>query len=255
MVYKIIFEYDGTDFYGLERQKNLKTIAGEFEKVLEKIFASKLKVIYASRTDKGVSAENQVASFVSEKNFNLDTLTYKLNRLLDNNIRVKKIEIANNNFKANSNVLKKTYRYSLFLAPTLYPIEGKFCSLCYTTLDIKKIKNALKYFVGTHDFSSFCSANCEKENKVRTIYKFKITNKKVNKNNLKYSRLDFYITGNGFLQHMVRIIIGTLINIGSNKLDANMLPQIFENKNRNYTKNTVSASGLTLIDVEYKKTR
>lgn len=253
MVYKIVFEYLGEGFYGLERQKNLTTVAGEFEKVLKQIFSKNLKVIYASRTDKGVSALNQVASFESEKVFDLSTLKYKLNRMLDYRIRVKNISFENKNFKANKNVLYKTYRYSLFLAPTLYPIEGQFCNLCYEPLNIKLIKQAAKMFVGTHDFTSFASSDCEKENKVRTIYKFKVKYKKHKKNNLSFRKLDFYITGNGFLQHMVRIICATLISIGTNKLNIKDINKIFEEKNRTHTNNTLDSKGLMLIDIKYKK--
>lgn len=251
VVYKITFTYAGTNFYGLERQKQLKTVAGCFEAVVNKLFGN-VKVIYASRTDRGVSALNQVASFESDKTFNLNTLKYKFNRMLDDDIRVKLIEIAPLNFRANSNVKEKTYLYSLMLAQTLYPIEGQFSALCYQKLDIKKIKRASKQFLGTHDFSAFCAADCEKENKVRTIYKFKVEHKKIRQNGLTFEKLNFYITGNGFLQHMVRIIVGTLIDIGTGKLDAHSLPQIFSLKTRTYTQNTMPSKGLTLVEIKYK---
>ncbi len=252
MVYKIIFEYNGANFFGLERQKNLTTIAGAFEKGLNQIFAEKLKVVYASRTDKGVSAFMQVASFESDKKFNLETLKYKLNRLLDASIKVKAVEFAPADFRANKNVLCKTYRYSLFLAPMLLPLEGEFCAHCYKDLNIKAIKKASKFFVGTHDFSAFCSADCEKENKVRTILKFKITEQKIKDNFGTYKKLNFYITGNGFLQHMVRIIVGTLIDVGTGKIAVTDIPELLKSKTRTKTQNTMPATGLMLMEIMYK---
>ncbi len=251
MVYKITLEYLGTGFYGLERQQNLTTVAGTFESELNKICAAPQKVVYASRTDKDVSALCQVASFECDEVFEVANLKYKLNRMLNPRIRVKKVEIASGDFRANKNVESKTYRYSLFVGETLYPLETPFCAHCFEKLNISKIKKAAKMFVGTHDFSAFCSADCEKDNKVRTIYKLQVKQTKIK--NINGTRLDFFITGNGFLQHMVRIIVGTLVKIGKGELAPTDIPQLFKLTTREKTNLTLPATGLMLIDIKYKK--
>lgn len=251
MVYKITLEYLGAGFYGLERQQNLPTVAGFFEAELNKICASPQKVVYASRTDKDVSALMQVASFECDKHFEPANLKYKLNRMLDPRIRVKNVEIAENSFRANKNVLNKTYRYSLFVGETLYPLEAPFCAHSYEQLNVRQIKKAAKYFVGTHNFSAFCAADCEKENRVRTIYSLKVKQTKLNCVN--GTRLDFYITGNGFLQHMVRIIVGTLVKVGKGDLTPADIPALLTSTTREKTNLTLPATGLMLINITYKK--
>ena len=243
MRYKMTFSYDGSCFKGLQRQSNLKTVQGEIEKILSKIDEQKVDITCCGRTDTGVHAINTVAHFDLVKNIKIYNLIKHLNSNLNGEIYVKSIETVDNEFHARYDCIEKEYRYyinvgeyNLFKRNYIFQYNKK--------LDVNKMKEALKYLLGEWDFRSFCSDEKEKENCVRIINSIKV----LNENNI----IEIRIAGNGFLKHMIRNIIGVLIEIGSDKKDVSYMKEILDRKSREKLPKPVPSCGLYLYNVKYK---
>lgn len=244
MRYLMTFSYDGTNYSGYQIQKNKRTIQEEIEKVLKKINHDKEIKIYSSgRTDAHVHALNQKAHFDFEQ-FDVENLKYKMNKMLPNDIYIKKIEEVDNNFHARFSDKIKEYMYKINTLE-YNPFEANYIYQYNNHLNIEKMKEAIVYFIGEHDFTSFTASKGKKEDMVRTIYDATIEEKE--------GIIEIKFKGNGFLQYMVRNMVGFLIEIGEGKKEPAEVEKVLNLKNRIYASKTFSPVGLYLSDVLYVK--
>ena len=238
--------FDGRNYYGMQRQNDKPTIQGEIEKALKQLFNEDINLIYAGRTDRGVSAHKMVANFFVDTNIESDKIAFALNQFLPANIKIIKSSEVEDNFNSRLSSKCKTYCYSLYISKVELPIF-KFETCFKNKLNFRRMKKSIKYFKGTKDFTSFVTSSCEIENKVRTITKVKLERYK--QNNIEH--IKFYFTGNGFLYNQVRIMVGTIILAGLNKIKAKDIKNILLSKDRTKAGSVMPAEGLSLIDITY----
>ena len=243
MRYKIIFSYDGSKFNGYQKQKGISnTIQGRIEEALKDINNNKeTKFTSSGRTDKGVSAYMQVGSC----NIDVKITPYKLKRALNSrlhdSIHIIDVLEVDEDFHPRYMVKEKTYIYKINMGE-YNPIEKDYVNQLCKELDVDVIKEEIKFFEGTHDFSAFCSNEDKKEDCVRTIFK---TN--VEKDN---NYLIITFTGNGFLKYMVRVMVGYLIDVSLGKREKGKINNYFKSKEKVTTK-TAAATVLYLKEVKY----
>lgn len=235
--------YIGTRYFGWQIQPNKITVQGELEKALESVFNQKITTIASGRTDAGVSAFKQVVNFRVDTIIPVDRLKYILNDKLPKDIRVIDSYVVADDFNARFSAKRKTYVYNFYFGDVENALISEHSLFLKGTLDIERMSDACKYFLGEHDFTGFCSADTEVVDKVRTIYDIKIL-----KSDYDYKLI---ITGNGFLYNMVRIIMGTLIDVGYGKIKPNEITDIIESKDRKRAGYTVKPVGLILYNVQY----
>ncbi len=241
---KISLEYDGTNYSGWQWQKDTDlTIQQVLEDCLTKLNKSKVKVIGAGRTDAGVHAENQVANFELDVPIPLKNINKAINTILPKDIRCKDPEIMPQDFHARYDAKGKKYRYRISNQSYLSVFKRNYVYNIYQKINFAKMAKAIKFFEGKHDFASFMASGSDIENTVRTINKIEM---------LQYD--DEYwivIIGNGFLYKMVRIIVGTLIEVGLDKKEIRDIPYIFADQDRVKAGFTAPAKGLTMVKVYY----
>ena len=240
MRYFMRFSYNGSKFNGFQKQVDKRTVQGDLESVLSKIFNENIRVVASGRTDAGVHAYNQCLHFDSSKEVDFDKLKFSLNSLL-HNIYVKELYSVPDDFHARYDCTKKEYIYKINVGE-FDPIYEEYIYQYNKSLDIEKMKDACMYLIGEHDFRSFTSLDYEK-NCVRTIYSIDINIE----NDIIY--IDF--VGNGFLKYMVRNMVGLLIEIGSSKRDIDSVKKILDLKDRKEAGTCASACGLYLVNVNY----
>lgn len=234
--------YDGTNYCGWQTQNNKPTIQETIEKAMCLITGQDIKLFASGRTDAGVSAICQVAHFDAE-NLKKDIAGH-LNAVLPNDIRVISIEKTADNFNARFDAKKKTYRYYFYTGRVNNPYYDKFASHIKYSLNIGTMQSAVKCLNGAHNFKSFCAMHSSVNDYNRIIY-----NATLNENN---GLIVFEVTGNGFLYNMVRIIVGTLIDIGRGKITSSM-EDVINACDRECAGKTAEAKGLVLVNVEYGK--
>lgn len=241
---KLTIEYDGKDFNGWQKQPNKLNIQGEIEKAIYNITKEKVALIGSGRTDAGVHALGQVANFKTDSQIPIEKLAIAINSQLKNSIVIKNAEEVNERFHSRYNAKQKTYRYIINNSKTGSAIYRNLEYCFPIKLDVEKMKKAAKYFEGEHDFKAFKSSGTSSKNSVRTIYKAEVKQDK--------ERIIIELTGNGFLYNMVRIISGTLLDVGLGKILPEEIPNIIEEKNRQKAGKTLPPHGLYLVAVEYK---
>lgn len=234
--------YDGSRYYGFQIQKKpeMVSVQGEIQKALSIIYDREMKIFGAGRTDRGVHALNQVFHFDSEKEVDCDRLRYSMNRLLPPDIRILSLEAVSDEFHARFSAKKKHYRYIVNREED--PFMVHYALTWYKELDIEKIRKGMELFIGTHDFSCFCS-NRDKEDSVRTIYDFTLKEER--------NRLIFDIIGSGFRRHMVRMMIGTLLVLGDHQIDTIYIEDRLRNPDVGTTAYSANPKGLYLVEVSY----
>lgn len=245
--YKATIAYDGTDFSGFQIQPNARTVQGEIEKSLKIIHKkTPVRIHPAGRTDSGVHAQAMVFHFDFPKTIPQEGVFKALNVLTPSDITLNKLERVTDAYHARYHAIKKTYTFRIDnnLLPT--PFTRNFVYHHPYKLDRERAEEALEYLVGKHDFTSFCSAKTDKENKVRTIYKASV---EVNE---KTKEWIFTFMGDGFLYHMIRIIMGTLIPIADGRSEPICMKQILEAKDREAAGQTISPNGLWLEKIYYE---
>ena len=246
MRYLLTLSYDGSDFYGFQRQKDLITIQGELEKALHTILQEDITICASGRTDAGVHALGQVAHFDTNKEIaDLGKFKCSLNSLLPKSIDVLNIEQKSDDFHARYSAKKKTYVYKIYLSKTNEPLKRKYFHVCSYDLNVDKMKEAIKAIIGEHDFSAFCVENPQIKSNVREIYKAYIEEKDNGK------EIDIVLEGNGFLHNMVRSIAGTLVDIGRGRFEVQDMVKILESKNHQKAGKTLDGCGLYLYSVNY----
>ena len=243
MNYKITVEYDGTKYNGWQKQGNTKnTLQEKFENVISLMCGKETEIFASGRTDRGVHAKGQVANFKCDVDISAeDVLTY-LNRYLPEDVRVTDIREADERFHSRLNAVSKTYEY-LIVTKKPDVFIRKYVYYTDKAPDVEKMKSTAKKLLGTHDFSGFSSVGKTKKSTVRTV---NFINIEENDGLIKIS-----INGSGFLYNMVRIIVGTLYEIGIGKKDESVIDKIFESKSRENAGITMPAEGLCLKEVFY----
>ena len=243
MRYKATVMYDGTMFHGFQSQTDLRTVQDEIEKVLLIICKKKIIVYSSGRTDTGVHALGQVFHFDTDIKMEEWQMKNAINSTLPKDIYIKNIEIVDENFHSRFTPHIKTYKYVINLNE-YNPLDSNYCYYYRYHLDVEKMIDASKIFIGVHDFKSF-TKNHIIENTVRTIYAidFEINNQVIN----------IYFKGNGFLHNMIRIIVAMLLEVGNDRISKDDLKNILESKNRTLAPKLAPPNGLYLVKVEYNE--
>lgn len=241
----MIVSYDGAAFFGYQVQPNQRTVQAEIEDALKKMHKGTGIRIYASgRTDAGVHAVGQVIHFDSPYKIPANKWKIALNSLLPDDIAIHHAQLVPQDFHARFDVQKKEYRYKISINQDRDVFMRNYHYHFPFQLDYVAIKEAIKYFVGTHDFTSFCSAKTEIEDKVRTVYEIEFFE---DSNGV----LVFRFVGNGFLYNMIRIMVGTLLEVGQGTKKPMEIMEIIEAKDRKKAGKTAPGTGLYLWKVYY----
>lgn len=240
---KLTVSYDGTDFSGWQRQTDKTTVQQTIEDAIFSLTGERVKVVGSGRTDAGVHALGQVAHFDTKSTIPPSNFAKALNTILPLSVKVLKSEEVAKTFDASRTAKRKTYCYSLYKSDVILPLKERYSVMIRKDTDIKAMKNVAKLFVGEHDFKSFCASGSSVKTTVRTIYSVDIVEDG--------DDVKVYITGNGFLYNMVRIIVGTLVECGQKRLDESVVNKMLTENKRNIGGRTLAPKGLTLIGVEY----
>ena len=242
--YKFILTYDGTKYYGWEHQPKIdETIQGKIENVLSKMSEEDIEVIGCGRTDAGVSARGYVCNARLDESFDPNYVRDYLNRYLPDNICVDSCIIASDRFHSRYNAVGKTYRYTCYIGDTKPIFDRKYVYALEFKPDIEAMKAAAAILIGEHDFASFCSNPKMKKSTVRRVDSIDIK--------VDGDYLTFTYHGSGFLQHMVRIMTGTLLEVGEGKREASSMRELIDAKERAKAGACAPAHGLCLIKVDY----
>jgi tRNA pseudouridine38-40 synthase len=240
---KLIIEYDGKSFNGWQKQPTKLNIQGEIERAIGEITGEEIKLIGSGRTDAGVNALGQTANFKTNSSIPIEKIPLALNSKLKKSIVIVSAEEVDDSFHSRYNVKSKTYRYTINNSQNGSAIYRDMEYHFPIKLDVKKMKEAAKLFEGEHDFKGFKASGTSSKSSVRTIYKADVKQDG--------DRIYIELTGNGFLYNMVRIISGTLLDVGLGKIDVNDIPEIIDSKDRKRAGKTLPAHGLCLVKVEY----
>lgn len=240
---KLTLEYDGTSYYGWQKQNGMKTIQGELEEAIFNVTKEKCDLTGSSRTDAGVHAKGFIANFKTNSKVPPNKFREALNVKLPNDIVVVKSEEVEEGFHARYCAKGKTYEYFILNSDVPSALMRNIVYHYKYNLDVEAMKIAAKQFIGTHDFAAFKTQGSSVKGTVRTIF-----NVSVEKNN---EIIKISVKGDGFLYNMVRIIVGTLINVGRGKTDANDIINIISKKDRTLAGDCVPPNGLLLKEVYY----
>lgn len=240
---RLTVAYDGTNYHGWQVQPNGITIESELNRCLEDLFKEPIEVIGASRTDSGVHAMGNVAVFDTAARIPADKIAYALNQRLPEDIRIQKSEEVPIDWHPRHVQSRKTYEYRIYRARFAMPLKRLYSLFTYHGLDVNAMQEAVAYLEGEHDFKSFCQVGAQVQSTVRTIYSAEVLEQG--------DDLVIRICGNGFLYNMIRIIAGTLMEIGQGKRDPMDIIQILEARDRSAAGPTAPPQGLTLIKYEY----
>lgn len=236
--------YDGTEYCGWQKQKNeVKTVEETLENACKALFRADCPIIGTSRTDAGVHALGQRAVIDVETSIPTAKIPFAIRSFLPEDIVVKKAEEVESQFHPRYDCIKKTYCYTYYNDDFPNPIFRKNSVFVPQKLDILSMNQAAKYLIGTYDFQCFCAAGSQVSTKVRTIFDCV-----VEKNDC---FVTIKITGDGFLYHMVRIIAGTLLEVGKGKKKIEDIPGIIASKDRTKAGMTAPAKGLTLLETYF----
>ncbi len=240
---KLVLEYDGTAYHGWQVQPGLDTIQGRLEAALSRLAGLPVHVMGAGRTDAGVHALGQVASCKIDVRLDERALQRALNANLPPDIVIRNVATAAAGFDARRSARWKTYRYTLLRRPERSALAGRYSLHVPYTVDMEAMADAGRCLVGTHDFSAFRAGTCGAATPIRTV------SRAVWRAEGDVWR--FEIVGNAFLQHMVRIIVGTLLEVGRGRRGPGDVQQILASRDRRRAGKTAAAHGLCLVAVEY----
>lgn len=239
----LIVAYDGTNYHGWQMQPNAVTIEQILNEKLSELLKEDIQIIGASRTDAGVHAEGNVAVFDTNTSIPGEKISYALNHLLPEDIVIQESFEVEPDFHPRKCDSIKTYQYRILNRNFNLPVKGRNAYHFYRKLDIDKMREAAAYFVGKHDFKNFCSSHTQAKSTIRIIYSFDIEEED--------EEIVLTVSGNGFLYNMVRMLTGTLLDVGTGRMSPDKIPELLAAKERVHSPNTAPARGLTLLDIEY----
>ncbi len=234
--------YDGTNYHGWQLQPNVVTIESVLNEVLSALLKEEIRVIGASRTDTGVHALGNIAVFDTQARMPAEKFSYALNQRLPEDIRIQDSREVPLDFHPRRQNSRKTYEYRIYNSAFPMPVYRLYSHFTYVPLDVVSMQKAAEYLVGEHDFKSFCSVNTTAETTVRTIYDIAVERAE--------ELISIRITGSGFLYNMVRIIAGTLIEVGRGNWTPERMERILQACDRAEAGPTAPACGLTLVKYE-----
>lgn len=237
--------YDGTDYCGWQVQPNGDTIEGQLNKHLSELLGEPITVIGASRTDSGVHALCNLAVFDTQARMPAEKISYALNQRLPEDIKIQKSEEVAADFHPRKVATRKTYEYKIYNAQFPNPTMRLYSHFTYVPMDAEKMQEAAKHFVGEHDFAAVSTFKPEVESTVRTIYDLSVTREG--------DLITIRVTGNGFLYNMVRIIAGTLMEVGRGRMEPSFIPEMLASGDREKAGPTAPAQGLTLVSYTFEK--
>lgn len=242
---KLTVAYDGTNYCGWQVQPNGITVQEVLNHHLSELTKEKIETIGASRTDAGVHALGNIAVFDTNMRMPGEKFSYALNQRLPEDIRIEKSEEVPMDFHPRYRKSMKTYEYRILNRRFPIPTQRFYSHFTYVPLDVEKMREGAAYLIGEHDFKSFCGANAQVKTTVRTIYDINIQKEQ--------DMITIRIRGNGFLYNMVRILAGTLMEVGSGAAEPSKIKEILQARNRSAAGPTAPARGLTLVEIQYEK--
>jgi tRNA pseudouridine38-40 synthase len=249
MNFKLLIQYDGTDFHGWQVQENQRTVQGELERTVSLLEDAEVHVVGSGRTDAGVHAEGQVANIRLNRLFTPDKLRVAINGNLWRDVRILNVEKASDEFHARFSAKVKTYVYRVVNAPVMSPFWLRWAHHESRPLDVGRMNDAARLFLGEHDWTAFSAARSDVENRVRTIKSFTVESFWDARANS--SIIEFHISANGFLRYMVRSIVGTMLEVGRGEKDFDTIQTAIKGGDRSLAGITAPANGLTLLKVSY----
>ena len=242
---KLEIAYDGTEYHGWQIQPGEVTIEEIINRTLSELLREDITVIGASRTDSGVHAIGNVAVFDTDTRIPAEKICYAMNQRLPWDIRVQSSVEVSLDFHPRRVNSKKTYEYNILNRNISLPTKRLYSNFIYYNLDVKAMDEAAKYLVGEHDFKSFCSVKTQVSDTVRTIYRLDVEKD--------MDMIRMTVTGSGFLYNMVRIMVGTLIEVGRGARAPEDMKRILKGLDRSLAGPTAPANGLTLVGIEYDR--
>ncbi len=240
---RLTVAYDGTNYHGFQFQTNGVTIQSCLEDALFQLLGQRVRVIGASRTDTGVHALGNVAVFDTVSRMDAEKFSYALNRWLPEDIRIQKAEEVDPEWHPRKRVSRKTYEYRIYRGEFPMPLRRFYSYFTYRPLDVERMRRGAAYLVGEHDFYSFCQEPSRAQSTVRTLYLVELEEQG--------PELVIRVQGNGFLYHMVRILAGTLMEVGQGKREPESIREMLSARDRNAAGPTAPACGLTLVGYEF----
>jgi tRNA pseudouridine38-40 synthase len=249
MNYKLLLQYDGTDFHGWQIQANLRTVQGELTRVLSLLDDRQVTVHGSGRTDAGVHAEGQVANVHLQRDFAPDKLRNAINGNLDADARVISVDTVPDDFHARHSAIGKTYCYRVVKGRVISPFWNRYAISEARELDLETIRRCAELFPGEHDWTAFSAAQSDVESRVRTLSELNVSNRRESFGDAEM--IEFTVSADGFLRYMVRSIVGTLLAVGRHEIDETVVQRAIEEGDRSLAGPTAPAHGLTLVRVKY----
>lgn len=243
---RLTVAYDGTNYHGWQIQNNGITIESELNRALSELLGEQICVTGASRTDAGVHAMGNIAVFDTESPIPAEKISYALNQRLPEDIRIQGSEEVPSDWHPRRRNSRKTYEYRIYRSEFPMPVKRLYAYFTYRPLNVEKMRQAAAFFIGEHDFKSFCQAGSQAESTVRTIYSIDLEEQG--------AELVIRVCGSGFLYNMVRIIAGTLMEVGQGKREPESMEAVLQACDRSAAGPTAPAHGLTLVKYEFGKT-
>lgn len=241
---RLIVAYDGTNYHGWQIQKNAVSVEGVLTEALQELLGEEIELAGTSRTDSGVHALGNVAVFDTDTRIPPEKIAVAVNQRLPEDIRVMCSEEVASDFHPRYQVSRKTYEYSITNAKIQFPTKRLYSYFVYIPLDVERMRQTAEYFLGEHDFGGFCSVGSQVKTTVRTIYALDVLQDGED--------IRIRITGNGFLYNMVRIIAGTLIEVGMGRREPEMVKKAVDTADRKLAGPTAPPQGLTLVNIEFE---
>ncbi len=250
MNYRLLLQYDGTDFHGWQIQAELRTVQGELTRVLSLLNDREVVVHGSGRTDAGVHAEGQVANVHLQREFDPHKLRSAINGNLATDVRVLVADIVPEEFHARYSASGKTYCYRVMHGDVISPFWQRYAHHESRALDPEAMHECARLFLGEHDWTAFSAAQSDAENRVRNVTNLAISSGWDDRG--RSDLLSFTISANGFLRYMVRSIVGTLLAAGRQEIDAATVQRAIQSGDRSLVGATAAAHGLTLMQVAYE---
>jgi tRNA pseudouridine38-40 synthase len=249
MNYKLLLQYDGTDFHGWQIQKDLRTVQGELTRALTLINGGLVVVHGSGRTDAGVHAQGQVASVELNADITPHKLRSAVNANVGDDLTVLEVAEAADDFHARYSARGKTYTYRIINEPFISPFWVRYAHQDGRLLELATMKRCAALFLGEHDWTAFSSAQTEAESRVRTVTRCDVVGRY--EPGAHSRMIEITMSANGFLRYMVRSIVGTLMSVGRDEIDETLIAQALETGDRTLAGATAPAYGLTLLSVDY----